>query len=254
MFFFLPVGVDYQARRYPVVTFVLMGLCTVVFFAALPASQPSLFDPYPWAFQHLWLIPAQSYWWTYLTSMFVHGGFMHLLGNMVYLFLFGSCVEDLIGRWRYTIFYVLCGLASEFTNIAFSADHFASEIPLGGASGAISGCIGGFLLLLPRTRIEFKWFFWFWFRFWAGEFYLPAWLVIAGWFLRDFAGLMIAQLKPAHGGIAFGAHVCGTLFGAAVLASRKLWLKDSEAEDEDAMHNSNLRDPPVTGVPSIPVY
>src|ERR1043166_7944636 len=173
-FFIIPVGVDYRARRYPVVTFTLMGICVAIYLGTLIGrlTGAAVDD---WMIENLWLVPAEHHWWTYITYMFVHAGFFHVAGNMVYLFLFGSCVEDFIGRARFVVFYFLCGIAACFTHIAFSPLHFVSELPLGGASGAISGCIGVFVLLLARTRIEFKWVFFLFFRIWSGEFFLPAW-------------------------------------------------------------------------------
>ena len=234
-FFILPVGVDYRARRYPMVTFTLMGICVVVYLVTLLlglASGPAVDE---WVFGNLWLTPAESQWWTYLTSLFVHAGFFHLAGNMVYLFLFGACVEDLIGRVRFVVFYLLCGVAADFAHIAVAPDHFASEIALGGASGAISGCIGGFLLLLAKTRIEFKWVFMFMLRFWNGEFFLPAWLVISFWFLEDFVSMVVTSaVKTGGGGVAFAAHVGGTLLGVSLMSVQKLWMKyHPEAEEEE---------------------
>src|SRR5205085_962953 len=137
------------------------------------------------------LIPGQSTWYTYLTSMFVHAGFLHLLGNMIYLFLFGCCVEDLIGRGQFLALYLLSGVVADFVYIACSPEHFASEIPMGGASGAISACMGAYLLLRAHAEIEFKYFALLFFRFFSGEFSLAAWVVISFWFLKDlfFAGL-----------------------------------------------------------------
>ena len=157
MFFLIPVGVDYRARRYPVVTFTLMGICTVIYLIELVLRLANGDAVTEWMLTNLWLIPAESHWWTYVTSMFVHSGFLHLLGNMVYLFLFGSCVEDIIGRIHFTVFYLLCGVLACFAHALMSSGSFEAQIPMGGASGAISGCIGGFLLLLARTKIEFKW-------------------------------------------------------------------------------------------------
>ena len=91
--------------------------------------------------------------------MFVHEGFFHLFGNMIFLFLFGSCVEDMIGRLRFTIFYVVGGLIAEFAYMAMSPAHFRSMVPMGGASGAISACMGMYLLLRADADIEFKYFF-----------------------------------------------------------------------------------------------
>jgi membrane associated rhomboid family serine protease len=237
MFIILPVGVDYRARRYPVVTFTLMGLCVAIYLVTLIcklSGDSQAVDE--WVYEHLWLIPEDSHWWTYLTHMFVHGGFFHVTGNMIYLYLFGSCVEDAIGRVRYVIFYLLCGVASAFAYILVSPDHFASGIPMGGASGAISGCIGGFLMLMAKTKIEFKWFIFFMFRFWNGEFMLPAWLVISFWFLGDVAGMVLSNLSnlPHHGGVAFGAHVGGTLFGLGLMAFERVRLKRTGFFDEEA--------------------
>ncbi|HLH52578.1 MAG TPA: rhomboid family intramembrane serine protease, partial [Verrucomicrobiae bacterium] len=142
-----------------------------------------------------------------------------------------------IGRPRFIAFYLMCGLASEFTYIAMAPGHFTSEIPLGGASGAISGCIGAFLLLFLRTKIEFKWVIFFFFRLWSGEFFMPAWLVISFWFLKDFAGMVVSMTtSETGGGVAFAAHVGGTLCGLGLMAVQKALLKmpslDEETEEE----------------------
>jgi membrane associated rhomboid family serine protease len=236
MFFLLPVGVDYRARRYPVVTFTLMGICTLVYLVTLGFSLDRGPDVMEWVVGNFWLIPAQSHWWTFLSSLFVHEGFFHLAGNMVYLFLFGSCVEDVIGRPRFIAFYLFCGLISEFTHIAIAPGHFASEIALGGASGAISGCIGGFLLLFLRTKIEFKWVIFLFFRIWNGEFFLPAWVVISFWFLGDLVGMLLTIASGEHGeGVAFGAHVGGTLCGLALISIERKFKRPIpiEAEEEE---------------------
>jgi len=232
MFFILPVGVDYRARRYPVITFTLMGICVAVYLITLGLESARGSELDDWVFENLWFIPAESHWWTYVTSLFVHGGFFHLLGNMVYLFLFGSCVEDVIGRPRFIAFYLVSGLASELMHVAISPLHFASPNPLGGASGAISGCIGGFLLLFLRTRIEFKWVFIFWFRIWNGEFFLPAWLVISFWFLIDLVMMMLTIETGKRGSdVAFGAHVGGTICGLALISIKKLFKRAQPDED-----------------------
>jgi membrane associated rhomboid family serine protease len=207
-----------------------MGICTAVYLVILALALSNGSDVYLWTRNHLWLIPAESHWWTFLTSMFVHGGVVHLVGNMVFLFLFGSCVEDSIGRFRFVVFYLLCGLTADFTYIAFIPAHFTSDLPMGGASGAISGCIGGFLLLLLKTHIEFKWFSFFFFRPASGDFSLPAWLVISFWFLRDLVSALLASASPAESsGVAFGAHVGGTLCGVGLIALEKLRVRSRPA-------------------------
>jgi membrane associated rhomboid family serine protease len=258
MFFLLPVGVEYRTRRYPVVTFTLMGLCTAGYLIQLVLSLTSGWDVEEWVLNNLWLTPSTMQWWTLLTSLFVHAGFFHLLGNMIYLFLFGSCVEDTIGRPRFIALYLFTGLVAEFAHIGFSPDHFASAIPLGGASGAISGCIGAFLLLLARTRIEFRYFIMFFFRFWNGTFFLPAWLVISFWFLEDLLSMAIT-IAAGHqaGGTAFGAHVGGTLCGLAFIAVEKKFkrpeLVEEEQETEEPQPQPAVRAPQQASRPTIRV-
>jgi|SRR5579863_1239540 len=234
MFFLFPVGVDYRARRYPVVTFAIMGICIAVYLVTLGFRlSGDAEDVDDWVYENLWLIPALGHWWTYFTCQFVHAGIFHLLGNMIYLFLFGSCVEDLIGRVRYTIFYLASGVLSALAYVLVSAGHFDSEIPMGGASGAISSCIGAFLFLLAKSRIEFKWVIFLFLRLWNGNFFLPAWVVISFWFAKDLL-MMLAAMGEEHqgGGVAFGAHVGGTLVGLGWGAFERMRLKRNGELDE----------------------
>jgi membrane associated rhomboid family serine protease len=229
MFALLPVGVDYRSQRYPIVTFTLIGINVVVYLVSLIWYFNSGERAEEWIFEHLWLIPSESTWYSYVTSLFVHGGFWHLFGNMVYLFLFGSCVEDTIGRGWYILFYFAGGIISNFAYIAASPEHFASDIPLGGASGAISACIGGFVLLFLKTKINFRYFILLFFKFWTGEFALPAWVVISFWFLKDLVfAVLNATRETSGGGVAFAAHVGGMLAGLAIMGSTKLKQRPSE--------------------------
>lgn len=223
MFIILPVGMNYRTERAPMVTFTLMGLNILVYLVSLVAMLMQGSDAAEWIYQHLWLIPAYSIWYTYVTAMFVHSGILHLVGNMVYLFLFGCCVEDMIGRWRFLALYLIGGLLANFAYIGLSPEHFASEIPLGGASGAISTCMGAYLLLRHDVDIEFKYFGFFFFRFFAGEFSLAAWIVITFWFLKDAFFLWLSyHLETSGGGVAFGAHIGGFVVGLAAIAFGKL--------------------------------
>jgi len=223
MFFLIPTGVDYRTQQLPIVTFVIMGLCTAIYLVTLSLSLANGEVVDEWVFEHLWLTPAYSPWWTYFTSMFVHAGFFHLLGNMLYLFLFGCVVEDMIGRVKYVVFYLLAGIGAALTEILVSPEGFSSEIPFGGASGAITGCIAGFLLLKLRSEIEFKWIFILFFRVWSGDFVMPAWLVISFWFGKDLLLASLAAMEEhSGGGVAFAAHVGGFVCGLAMIALDKL--------------------------------
>ena len=240
-FFFIPVGVEYQARRYPVMTFSLIGLNTVIFLTWFiqRVSSGGGWDESGW-YESMWLIPATSPWYAWITTLFVHAGFLHLIGNMVYLFLFGSPVEDMMGRWQFLVFYLLGGLASDFAYVGLTADHFASDIPLGGASGAISACMGAFAFLLFRRKIEFKWVFLviFIFRIFTGDFFLPAWLIMSFWFLQDLVSALLSFSRHG-GGVAFGGHVGGFVGGALlILLVKYFWqcgLMHRADEESDAL-------------------
>ena len=163
MFIAIPVGMNYRTERYPVVTLSLIGINTLVYLVSLVFIFRTDGESDLWILQHLWLTPSACTWNAPLTSMFVHAGFFHLLGNMIFLFLFGSCVEDMIGRLRFVIFYLPGGFVAEFVYIAMSPEHFMSPHPMGGASGAISACMGMYLLLRADADIEFKYFYFFFF-------------------------------------------------------------------------------------------
>jgi membrane associated rhomboid family serine protease len=214
---------NYLTERFPIVTTSLIGLNTLVYVVSWICSLNTGGNSDEWVGQYLWLIPAQSFWWTYLTSMFVHAGIFHLVGNMLFLFLFGSCVEDMIGRIRFIFMYLAGGVIAAFAYILFSSEHFASQIPMGGASGAISACMGMYLLLRADAEIEFKYFFWFITIVRAGEFELPAWVAITFWFVKDVFWMIIDLNSGVHGGgVAFGAHVGGLLAGCAMIGGMKL--------------------------------
>jgi len=230
MFLAIPVGMNYRTERLPLVTFSLIGINTLVYLVTLISFFATQGESNRWIHHYLWLIPAQSYPWMYLTSMFVHSGILHLAGNMIFLFLFGSCVEDLIGRLRFAIFYVVGGLIAEVVYIAMSPDHFQSHIPMGGASGAISACMGMYLLLRAGVNIEFKYFFWFMLVYVrAGEFEIPAWAAIGFYFLTNLLWATVGMFSPRHGGgVAFGAHVGGLLGGLAVISIYKWMVRPRE--------------------------
>jgi membrane associated rhomboid family serine protease len=227
-FFAIPTGVEYRAQRYPVVTFSIMGLCTLVWFIETVLrltgnNEPTEESIVPWFFQMFGLVPADGRIHSWITYMFVHGGFFHLLFNMVYLFLFGSCVEDIVGRWRFAIFYLVGGVLSALAQIAFTASHFDSPYPIVGASGAISACMGAFVPLFLKTKIQFKYVLWLIFFFRAGEFSIKAWIVMSWFFLRDVVHAILSF--DAGPGTAFAAHAGGWVSGLGLILLFKLLLK-----------------------------
>jgi membrane associated rhomboid family serine protease len=153
------------------------------------------------------------FWLTLFTSMFLHGGWAHILGNMVFLWVFGGHIERSMGHLRYLVFYLLCGLGASVLEIATAAN---SNVPGLGASGAIAGVLAAYLLLYPTSTVRgLLPISWVLIPVW-----LPAWVLIVGWFLLQLIS-GIASLSPdtgaAAGGVAYWAHVGGFLTGAVLI-------------------------------------
>jgi membrane associated rhomboid family serine protease len=171
------------------------------------------------AFVTKWsLVPANIVagkdWVTILTSMFMHGGWSHILGNMVFLWAFGPEIEDLMGRGRYLVFYLLGGLAATAAQIAVDP---ASTVPNLGASGAIAAVMGAFVVTYPRDQIRSLLIIFVFVR----VTYIPAVLLIGVWFLMQSLnlGAVVHQVKvgtAASGGVAYAAHVGGFIYGAVI--------------------------------------
>lgn len=162
---------------------------------------------------------------TPVLSMFLHGGWGHLLGNALFLWVFGNNVEDVMGGGRFLLFYLLCGLGAAATHVLVDP---RSILPTVGASGAISGVMGGYLLLFPSARVRMLFIFGIFFRVIP----LPAWAVLLWWFaLQVLAGLpQLAGVGDLSGGVAVWAHVGG--FVAGVLLVRAFIRPDLVAERE----------------------
>jgi membrane associated rhomboid family serine protease len=143
-------------------------------------------------------------WYTPLTSMFMHGGWGHLLGNMWFLWVFGNNVEDAMGHGRFLGFYLLCGLLAAGTQMVVEPN---SVMPMVGASGAISGVMGAYILLYPTVRVHMFTII----VFYPLRFTVPAVFMIGYWFLLQLVGILMADVET--GGVAFWAHVGGFVSG-----------------------------------------
>lgn len=151
-------------------------------------------------------IVAGQHWVTILTAMFMHGGWMHIIGNMVFLWAFGPEIEDAMGRWRYAVYYLVGGVVAMLTQVAFNPH---STVPNLGASGAIAAVMGGFLVTYPRDQIRTLLFLFVYVRMT----YITAALLIGVWFLLQL--LSIGSIATTQtGGVAYLAHVGGFIFGA----------------------------------------
>jgi len=208
----IPIRDAIRSKNFPAVNFIIIGLNIIVFLWQL-AQGPHLKE----AFFLYGIVPLRysdpelSAQFTnfqqslpFLTSMFLHGGFLHILGNMWFLYLFGDNIEDRLGHIRYLIFYLLCGVAAGLVHLFTNWD---SKIPTIGASGAISGIMGAYLLLHPRSKILTLIPIFFFFQFVE----IPAFVFLGYWLLIQ---LFSASLTPRNiGGVAFWAHIGGFVTG-----------------------------------------
>lgn len=145
---------------------------------------------------------------TVITSMFLHGGWMHLIGNMLYLWIFGNNIEDAMGHARFIVFYLLCGIAATMAHALMEPQ---SALPMVGASGAISGVLGAYLLLYPHARV----FVAVPFGLYLHTTYLPALVVLGFWFVLQLVNSLLAP--PGQGGVAWYAHIGGFVAGMALI-------------------------------------
>jgi membrane associated rhomboid family serine protease len=197
-----PIGDDNTSRRtVPLVTYALIALNVLFFFVELTGGDAFILK---WAFvPSRFLANPVSESLTLFTSMFMHAGWVHLGGNMLYLWIFGDNVEDRFGHIQFTIFYLLCGLAATFAQLAFS---LGSNVPNLGASGAIAGVLGAYILLFPKGRV----------RVLQGQqvIQVPALIVIGLWIvLQLFSGIGSVANTTQTGGVAYMAHIGGFLAG-----------------------------------------
>ena len=211
----IPLKDTTPARTTPFVNFALILANVVVFFyqASLPARAEQAFvmanATIPVHVEHFLAGHAsfQAALLPLFTSMFLHGGLMHLLGNMLFLWIFGDNVEEYFGHVGYLFFYLVCGVGSGLVHVLF---NLSSRLPAIGASGAISGVMGAYILLFPRHRI-LTFFFIF-------VIPVPAFLILGYWFVLQFLAGIGTLGGRASGGVAWWAHIGGFLLGLAITA------------------------------------
>jgi rhomboid family protein len=213
----IPIHDDNPTHRTPIVTVALIVACVLVYFWQVSlGSRAAAGVVYSFGFipavlftdatlpPELAVVPASV---TLFTSMFLHGGFMHLAGNMLYLWVFGNNIEDVCGHLRFLLFYLLCGVAAAF---AQALPNPASEVPMIGASGAISGLLGAYLLLFPHARVHVLIPFGI---LWMHQ--IPAGWVLGFWFLFQLLSGLAAD--PTQPGVAFLAHIGGFIAGMVLI-------------------------------------
>ncbi|QDY68681.1 rhomboid family intramembrane serine protease [Qingshengfaniella alkalisoli] len=210
-----PIRDHNPSNSTPFVNYALIMINVVVFLGYQSIFQnPQLLGQFFWNYA---IIPARITQGDGLTgmitSMFLHGGWMHLLGNMLFLFIFGDNLEDQLGHTLYLAFYMACGIAAGLAQVMTSP---LSTVPLVGASGAIAGVMGGYLLMFPRARVDVTLIIIIFFKI----FPMPAWVTLGIWFaLQLFNG---AGSMTGEGGVAYWAHIGGFVAGAVLILP--LWL------------------------------
>jgi len=199
----IPLRAILQRHYTPVMTLVIIGLNVVCFFIEI--SQPAYLESR--FIQNYALVPDRLHLTALVTSMFLHGGWLHLIGNMWFLWVFGSHIENALGSARFLFMYLLCGVLSAAVQLVM---NLGSPIPTLGASGAIAGVMGAFLVLYPRVRVLTLVFI----VFFITTFDIPAAFMLAYWFVIQLvSGLFAAGRFSDAGGVAWFAHVGGFLAG-----------------------------------------
>jgi len=225
-----PIKDDNPSLFPPLVTYGLIALNVAMWFLVQGAGAP---DPLIASVCRFGLVPAELLgrvpagtavdlgpgvpacrldgvgWPNVLTSMFMHGGWMHIIGNMWFLWIFGNNVEDSMGRFRFVLFYLVCGLAAGALQVVFDP---GSQVPMVGASGAIGGVMGAYVVLYPRVRVHLLVIF----GFYITTIAVPAVFMLGYWFLIQLLG-GTASLGSSGGGVAFWAHVGGFVAGALLV-------------------------------------
>jgi rhomboid family protein len=212
-----PIGDDTDVRGgLPIVTWALIALNVIVFFMEIARPEAALQSfiqswgvvPREYAAGHdMAPLIAAPFWVTLFSSMFLHGGWMHLGGNMLYLWIFGDNVERSMGGVKFLIFYLLCGIAASFAHILF---NLSSTMPAVGASGAISGVLAGYLLLFPGNRVRVLTY--------GRIASVPAIVVIGLWIVLQFVnGIGSVAQTDETDGVAYMAHIGGFVAGLVLV-------------------------------------
>jgi len=207
-----PIRDHNPSAQKPFVTWALIAINVIVFASYFAMSSDHIrMDLF---FRTWGLVPAQMVPETFVTSMFLHAGLMHLAGNMLFLWVFGDNMEDQMGHIGFLLFYLLGGLAAGAAQVLSDP---GSQLPMVGASGAVTGVMGGYLLLFPKARVDMLFVLVIFFR----VFTVPAWLVLCCWFLIQLAQ---GTLVPSdQSGVAYWAHAGG--FAAGLVMTVPLWLR-----------------------------
>jgi len=214
----IPLKDDNPTYRTPIVTYSIIAICVIVFILEITSSSynngrlfysygliPAVFTGQATLPDEIAGLPSEL---TLLSSMFMHGGFMHLIGNMLYMWIFADNIEDEIGPVRFIIFYVLAGIAAALTQVYLNT---SSTIPMIGASGAIGGVLGAYIVNHPKAKVLVL----IPLGFFSQIIKIPALYVLGFWFVLQFINSSLSS--STGGGVAYGAHIGGFIFGVIAI-------------------------------------
>ncbi len=235
----IPLKDDNPTQSTPIITYFIIGICVIIFLLEITSpnyNSGALFYSWgviPASLIHNFTIPDEIYRVppvvTLFTSMFMHGGFMHLIGNMLYMWIFADNIEDELGKTKFIIFYLLSGVAAALTQVYMNTE---STIPMVGASGAIGGVLGAYIMNHPRAKVLVL----IPLGFFSQIIKVPAIFVLGIWFLLQF--ISSAGSSGAGGGVAYGAHIGGFIFGAISILFFNRRVKKKPAREKKILKKS----------------
>src|SRR5262245_25834824 len=212
----IPLRDVIPSRTTPYITVTLIALNALAWFYELALPREVL----PLFLQVYGVVPADFTAPSLITSMFLHGSWMHIIGNMLYLWIFGDNIEDQFGHGRFLVFYLLSGVAAALGQVAMNPE---STLPTIGASGAVAGVMGAYIVIYPQSRVLTLIPLWFYFEMIE----VPALILLGFWFLMQLfsAGAIAVTASSEGGGIAFMAHVVGFVAGVAGVFVFRKWRR-----------------------------
>ena len=221
-----PIWDDIPTKKIPLITIILIVLNSIVYLYQMSLGER--FNEFIYSMgllpfeitRHIDLFPSgpSPIYLTIFSSMFMHGSIVHLLGNMLFLWIFGNNIEDYLGKKNFVIFYLFCGIAAALTQIFFNPD---SKVPMVGASGAIAGVLGAYLLLYPRAKVTTVIIFGFFIRLIK----IPAVVVLSFWIIYQFLyGISSLAVNTGEGGVAWFAHIGGFICGVIIIKLFKTFI------------------------------
>ena len=231
-----PLKDDNPTQTKPIVTIALIAICICLFlyqFSLSHSENTFIINSFGMKPKELFLYPGLTNYSTIFSSMFLHGGFMHLIGNMLFLWIYGNNIEDAMGHIKFLLFYFVCGLAAALSQALVTPN---SDIPMIGASGAVSGVLSAYLLLYPKARVSTLIFIFFFIT----VIRIPAGILILIWFATQLINANLTD--PNSPGVAWFAHIGGFLMGILLLPFlKKKNIKYFASGNKHSLIQKNIR-------------